>query len=113
MVMLGILVLLLLSLGCFIQLRSMPYVASDSGFSKLPDRPRCSAAATGTCVELPLDLFLLRATVVEAICALPAGLENSTQWNYESARIPRGLDLCRCARNYKERFSPCLFQLMP
>ncbi len=117
MVMLGVLLLLLvLSLGWFIQLRSMALAASDSrfskGFSKLPDRPCWMRAAPGTCVELPLGLFPPGITVVEAICALAARFEYGSQWNYESTRIWRGLDLCRCARNYKERFSPCLFQPM-
>ncbi len=116
MVNLGIL-LLLLRVCWWCQRVWMTYPGSESGactgHRALPDRLRFSPEANRNCVGLPLDHLLPSGiNVVETFCANSAQIAVSTQWNDESARTRRGLDLCRCARNYEERFSSCLYQGM-
>jgi hypothetical protein len=115
MVTLGVLVLLLLIVTrWFAQRRLVEVAHSGNGAGKLLIRFCPSGTAIGKCEGRLSAASSLGRTVAAAVSPLierlaPAQFGDGTQRNYESARTRRGLDLCRCARNYKERFLPCLF----
>ena len=111
MVTLGILVLLLLlSTNWIVQGRAVAVWAGESGSCRTSAREICRGKVLGKCVEQLLTSPPFRSMVVgTADQLLPAHLQDSTLWTHEPAHLLRGLDLCRCARDFKERLSPCLF----
>ena len=108
MVTLGILVLLLLQATIWIvQGRTAAVWAGESGSCQTLAREFRRGKVRGICVEQLLAPAPLVAETVGRL--LPAPAQESTLWPYAPTQPLRGLDLCRCARNFKERLSPCLF----
>ena len=109
MVTLGILVLLLLLITNWtVQVRSAAVWTGESGSSQTSAREARQGKTLGIGVKRLLAAAPLFLAVRLANQPLPAHAQDSTLWNCRSAQPLRGRDLCRCARNYKERLWPCL-----
>lgn len=110
MVTLGILVLLLLlSTNWIVRERAVAVWAGESGSCQTSAREVRRGKVLGIRVEQLLASPPLCLVAETADRLLPAHLQESTLWTREPAHPLRGLDLCRCARDFKERLSPCSF----
>lgn len=113
MVTLGILVLLLLlSTNWIVQVRTVAVRAGESGSSQPSAYQARCGIVRGNYVERLLAPAPFGLVAETASQPLPAPVQDSTLWNHKPTQPLRGFDLCRCARDYKERLSPCLFLRM-
>lgn len=110
MLTLGILVLLLLlTTNWIVQGRTVAVWAGESGSCQTSAREVRRGKVLGICVEQLLAPEPICLAVKPAGQLVPAHFQDSTLWKHEPTQFLRGLDLCRCTRDFKERLLPCLF----
>src|SRR5690606_27221368 len=83
--------------------------AGGSGSSQTSVRQAVCGTVLGNCVEQLLAPVPTGWVAESANQPLPPHFQDSTHWHHEPTQPVRGLGLCRCARDYKEGLSPCLF----